>query len=127
MNIIRKGANYGWPVITYGIDYGGSKISEINSKEGMEQPVVQWTPSPAVCGMDFYTGTKFPAWKGNLFVSALALQKVIRVAISGGKVTQQETLLERTGRIRDVRCFDDGFIYVIYDEPGKIVRLVPAP
>ena len=126
LNIIRKGANYGWPVITYGIDYGGSKISDLKGKEGMEQPALQWTPSPAVCGMDFYSGDKFPAWKGNLFVSALALQKVIRVAISGGKVTQQEDLLERTGRIRDVRCFDDGFVYVIYDEPGKIVRLVPA-
>ena len=127
LNIIRKGANYGWPVITYGIDYGGSRISELSAKEGMEQPVIQWTPSPAVCGMDFYTGSKFPAWKGNLFVSALALQKVIRVAINGGKVTGQENLLERTGRIRDVRCFDDGFVYVIYDEPGRIVRLVPAP
>lgn len=126
LNIIRKGANYGWPVITYGIDYGGSKISDLTAKEGMTQPAIQWTPSPAVCGMDFYNGSKFPAWKGDLFVTALALQKLIRVSINDGKVTHQENLLERSGRIRDVRCFDDGFVYVIYDEPGKIVRLVPA-
>ncbi|MBA2622527.1 MAG: PQQ-dependent sugar dehydrogenase [Chthoniobacterales bacterium] len=126
LNVIRRGANYGWPVITYGIDYGGSKISDISAKAGMEQPVVQWTPSPAVCGMDFYSGDKFRAWKGNLFVTALALQKLIRVTLSDGKVTGQENMLEKSGRIRDVRCFDDGFVYVIYDEPGKIVRLAPA-
>jgi aldose sugar dehydrogenase len=126
LNIIRKGANYGWPVITFGINYSGTKITDITAKEGMEQPVKQWTPSPAFCGMDFYNGDKFPQWKGNLFISALALQKVIRVAINGEKVTDEEDLLERAGRIRDVRCFRDGFVYVIYDEPGKIVRLVPA-
>ncbi|CAN5724973.1 PQQ-dependent sugar dehydrogenase [soil metagenome] len=126
LNLIRKGANYGWPVITYGINYSGTKISDLTHKEGMEQPVKHWTPSPAFCGMDFYTGDKFPQWKGNLFISALALQKVHRLVINNGKVTQEETLLERTGRIRDIRSFRDGFLYVIYDEPGKIVRLVPA-
>jgi glucose/arabinose dehydrogenase len=126
LNIIRKGANYGWPVITYGINYSGTKITDITEKEGMEQPVKYWTPSPAFCGMDFYTGDKFPQWKGNLFISALALQKVHRLTINNGKVTHEETLLERTGRIRDIRSFRDGFLYVIYDEPGKIVRLVPA-
>jgi glucose/arabinose dehydrogenase len=119
LNLIRKGANYGWPVITFGINYSGSKITDITAKAGMEQPVQQWTPSPAFCGMDFYRGDKFPQWKGSLFMSALALQKVIRVAISGEKVTDEEVLLERTGRVRDVRCFADGFVYVIYDEPGR--------
>lgn len=126
LNLIRKGANYGWPVITYGINYSGSKITDLTQKEGMEQPVKYWTPSPAFCGMDFYNGDKFPQWKGNLFISALALQKVHRVTINGQKVAGEELLLERTGRIRDIRCFADGFVYVIYDEPGKIVRLVPA-
>ncbi len=125
LNLIRKGANYGWPVITYGINYSGTKISDITHKEGMEQPVKYWTPSPAFSGMDFYTGDKFPQWKGNLFISALALQKVHRLTIANQKVTQEEILLERTGRIRDIRSFADGFLYVIYDEPGKIVRLVP--
>ncbi|MBA2432990.1 MAG: PQQ-dependent sugar dehydrogenase [Chthoniobacterales bacterium] len=125
LNLIRRGLNYGWPVITYGINYSGAKISDLTHKEGMEQPVKQWTPSPAFCGMDFYTGDKFPQWKGNLFISALALQKVHRLVINNGKVTQEETLLERTGRIRDIRSFRDGLLYVIYDEPGKIVRLVP--
>jgi aldose sugar dehydrogenase len=126
LNLIRKGLNYGWPVITYGINYDGSTITKETSRPGMEQPVKHWTPSPAFCGMDFYTGDKFPQWKGNLFVSALALQKVHRLVIEGQKVTHEETLLERTGRIRDVRSFRDGFVYVIYDSPGRIVRLVPA-
>ena len=126
LNLIRKGANYGWPVITYGINYSGTKITDLTQKEGMEQPVKYWTPSPAFCGMDFYTGDKFPQWKGSLFISALALQKVHRLTIANQKVTQEEIILEHTGRVRDIRCFADGFVYVIYDEPGKIVRLVPA-
>ncbi|MDZ4787589.1 MAG: PQQ-dependent sugar dehydrogenase [Blastochloris sp.] len=126
LNIIRKGLNYGWPIITYGLNYSGTTITEITEKEGMEQPVIYWTPSIAVSGMDFYEGAKFPNWKGDIFIGALAHQKLVRVVVDkDSRVTHQEMLLEKSGRIRDVRCFDDGFIYVIYDEPGKIVRLVP--
>lgn len=125
LNIIEKGKNYGWPVISYGINYDGSEFAEGTHKPGMEQPVTHWTPSLALCGMDFYRGEKFPQWKGNLFMSTLAGQRLVRLEIKDGKIVQQEYLLQGTGRMRDVRSFNDGFIYVIYDVPGKIVRLVP--
>jgi glucose/arabinose dehydrogenase len=128
LNTIRKGANYGWPVISYGVHYGKDKkpFTDKTEMEGMEQPVIHWTPSIAVCGIDFYNSDVFPKWKGNLFVSALAHNRVVRVVIEDGKVTHQEQLLKGQGRVRDVRCFDDGFVYAIYDHPGKIVRLTPA-
>lgn len=125
LNIIRKGKNYGWPVVTHGINYDGTPISERTSAPGMEDPVKQWTPSPAVCGMAFYTGKAFPQWEGNLFVGALAHAKLFRLKLDGNTVKHQEELLEGSGRVRDVRCFDDGYLYVIYDQ-GRIVRLVPA-
>ncbi len=126
LNIIRKGLNYGWPVISYGINYDGSEFAIGTHREGMEQPIVQWTPSLAVCGMDFYRGDKFPGWKGNLFMATLAGQRLVRMKINGEQVAEQQYLLEGTGRMRDVRCFDDGFVYLIYDIPGKMVRLVPV-
>jgi len=128
LNIIEKGKNYGWPLITYGINYNGTPITDKTEAPGLEQPVIQWTPSIAVSGIDFYTGKLFPKWKNNLFVGALAHQKIVRVEFdaAGKAVTRQEILLEKSGRIRDVRCLSDGAIYLVYDEPGKIVRLVPA-
>ncbi len=126
LNIIRKGANYGWPVVTFGINYSGKQITDKTEAANMESPVLHWTPSIAVGGIDFYHGDKFPAWKGNLFATALAHQKLVRVEIdSSGREVSQELLLEKTGRIRDVRCLEDGFIYLVYDDPGKIVRLTP--
>jgi glucose/arabinose dehydrogenase len=125
LNIIKKGANYGWPIITYGINYNGTPITDITEKEGMEQPATYWTPSIAVSAMDFYTGDKFPKWKNNIFVGSLAHQKLIRVVLDkDNKVTHQEIVVQGGGRIRDVRCWDDGLIYVLYGE-GKIVRLSP--
>lgn len=126
LNIIRKGANYGWPLITWGVNYSGTPVSDKQEAPGMEQPVTYWVPSIACCGMDFYNGDKFPKWKGNIFVAALAHQKLTRVVVSGEKATHQEHLLERTGRMRDVRVFDDGYVYIVYDSPGRIARLVPA-
>ncbi|MBE2180827.1 MAG: PQQ-dependent sugar dehydrogenase [Chthoniobacterales bacterium] len=126
LNIIRKGANYGWPVATYGINYSGTKITDKTSAPGMEDPIVQWTPVIAASGLELYKGGKFPRWRGNLFAGGLAGQKLVRIQLNGTAVTRQENLLENTGRIRDVRTFDDGFLYVLYDEPGQLVRLVPA-
>jgi len=126
LNLIKKGANYGWPIVTFGINYSGTPITDKTSAPGMEDPVIHWTPSIAVGGIDFYYGDAFPEWKGNLFATALAHQKLVRLEIdSNKKVTHQEILLEGQGRIRDVYCDGDD-IYLIYDEPGKIVRLVPA-
>jgi len=126
LNIIRKGANYGWPLASHGINYSGTTITEHQSRPGMEDPVVQWTPVIAASGLALYQGDKFPRWRGNLFAGGLAGQRVVRIELNGAAVTEQEVLLEGTGRIRDVRSFDDGFLYVVYDQPGKVVRLVPV-
>jgi glucose/arabinose dehydrogenase len=127
LNIIKKGLNYGWPIVTYGINYSGIPITDKRHEDGMEDSVKQWTPSPALCGIDFYMGDKFSKWKGNLFVTALAHQKMFRLELKDNQVVHEEILLEKTGRIRDVRCFNDGYVYVLYDSnPAKIIRLVPA-
>ena len=126
LNTIRKGANYGWPLATYGINYSGTTISKNKSLAGMEDPVVQWTPVIAASGLALYRGDKFPRWRGNLFAGGLASEKLVRLELNGAAVTRQEVVLQDTGRIRDVRAFDDGFLYLVYDEPGKVVRLVPT-
>ena len=126
LNIIRGGRNYGWPVITYGMNYDGTPITAETTREGMEQPITYWVPSIAVCGIDFYEGTLFPKWTGNLFVSSLAQQELRRVVIDGEKVVSQEVILKDIGRLRDVQCAPDGSIYVAVNDPGTIIRLVPA-
>jgi aldose sugar dehydrogenase len=125
LNLVEKGKNYGWPVISYGINYDGSILTELTHKEGMEQPVFQWTPSIAPCGMAQYTGDKFPEWKGNLFVGALAFRYVARVQLDGDKHIGEEKLLEGIGRVRAVEQGPDGYIYVATEGPGMIVRLIP--
>jgi glucose/arabinose dehydrogenase len=128
INIVRKGANYGWPVISYGRHYTGGKIGEGTAKPGMEQPVHYWDPSIAPSGMVFYTGDKFPAWRGSALVGALAGQLLVRLEISGGRVAKEERLLGQLGaRIRDVRQGADGFVYLLTDaENGRLLRLRPA-
>jgi glucose/arabinose dehydrogenase len=128
VNILKPGANYGWPVITYGINYDGSIISNITHKDGMEQPVLHWTPSIAPSGMAFYSGDKFPQWKGDVFVGALKDRHLRRIDLDGDKVVGQEILLEELKqRIRDVRSGPDGFLYVLTDAPdGEIIRIEPG-
>jgi aldose sugar dehydrogenase len=126
LNIIRPGKNYGWPTVTYGINYNGTPITEKTSAPGMEEPVTQWTPSIAVCGLEVLSGRAFPSWKGNLFATALAHQKLVRLEVNGEEVTGQEILLERSGRIRQVREASDGSILLLYEQPGRVVRLSPA-
>ncbi len=126
LNLIRPGKNYGWPVITYGINYNGTPITDKTEAPGMEQPVIQWTPSIAVCGLDFYEGDAFPAWKHNLLVGALAHEEVRRVVIEGDKVASQEVILKNQGRVRDVASGPDGYIYVALNGPDRVIRLVPA-
>jgi len=129
VNIIRAGANYGWPVITYGVNYGiGTKIGEGSSKQGMAQPLHYWVPSIAPSGMAFYTGDRFPRWKGDLFLGALRDQMLVRLKLEGEKVVKEERLLKGVlGRIRDVRMGLDGFLYLLTDESQAVlVRLEPA-
>jgi glucose/arabinose dehydrogenase len=129
VNVIRRGTNYGWPVITYGVNYGiGTKIGEGTSKPGMAQPIHYWVPSIAPSGMAFYDGTRFPRWKGDLFVGALRDQMLVRLKLDGEKVVKEERMLKSAlGRIRDVRAGPDGLIYLLTDESdGKLVRLEPA-
>lgn len=128
VNVVRRGANYGWPVITYGEEYGGGAISDLTAKDGMEQPVLYWVPSIAPSGMAFYTGDKFPEWTGNLFVGALRGAHLRRVVLDGTKVVAQEQLLGALdARIRDVRNGPDGYLYVLTDSSdGELIRLEPA-
>jgi glucose/arabinose dehydrogenase len=124
-NIIRKGANYGWPVISYGMNYNGTPLTGITQKDGMEQPLVQWTPSIAACGLACYTGDKFPNWKYDFFAGGLR-GELHRIRIQNGKPIADEILLSGLGRVRDVRSGPDGFLYIILNQPDRIVRLVPA-
>jgi glucose/arabinose dehydrogenase len=129
VNIVRAGANFGWPTITYGRNYGiGSRIGEGTHKEGMTQPVLQWTPSIAPSGMAFYHGERFANWKGDLFVGSLKFEYLARLEVDGERITRQERLIEGVlGRIRDVRQGPDGFIYLLTDESnGVLARIEPA-
>jgi len=129
LNIVKPGVNYGWPAITYGIDYNGSIISPFKEAEGMEQPIIYWVPSIAPAGMMRYDGKAFPQWQGDLFVSALAERTLRRLDMKENTVVAQEVLLkDRKDRLRDVRTGPDGFIYVLTDSyEGKVLRLKPKP
>lgn len=125
INIVRKGANYGWPEITYGKEYWGPKIGSGTAKASMEQPITYWVPSISPSGMAFYTGSLFPQWKNHLFVGALSGQHLRRLKIENGKVLEQEELLKDLGeRIRNVRTGPDGALYISTDS-GLVNRLAP--
>jgi len=128
VNILQAGANYGWPAITYGIDYSGAIISDKTEAPGMERPVVYWVPSIAPSGMAFYGGEAFSQWKGDLFVGALAGRHLRRLELDGDRVSGQEVLLAGLNeRIRDVRSGPDGLLYLLTDSPrGSLLRLEPA-
>ena len=133
VNIARKGKDYGWPTIAYGIEYNGQPITgNITAKEGMEQPVYYWDPVIAPSGMLFYTGAAFPAWRGSLFVGGLTQKdptNLDRLVLEGDKVVGEERLLgevEPRDRIRDVRQGPDGNIYLVTDNAkGRVLRVQP--
>jgi aldose sugar dehydrogenase len=126
LNIIKPGLNYGWPEATYGYEYHGPRVSENTALPGMEDPVVVWTPSIAASGLAFYTGDKFPDWKGDLFAGGLILQQVRRVIMDGEEIVGHE-IMQFNERIRDVRMGPDGYLYVLTDERnGKLLRIEPA-
>ena len=126
LNRIQKGANYGWPLITYGINYNGTPITKSMAQDGMQQPILFWNPSIAPCGIDFYVGDRFPKWKNHLLVTALAYQRLERVHIEDGRVIHKEVIFEPGSRFRDVKTGPDGLIYVALEDPGRIMRLSPA-
>jgi glucose/arabinose dehydrogenase len=129
VNVMRSGLNYGWPVITYGVNYGfGTRIGEGQTKPGMVQPLHLWAPSIAPSGMAFVSGSKFPQWTGDLLIGALRDQMLVRLVLDGEKVVREERLLKGlVGRIRDVRMGPDGLVYLLTDDAeGALLRLEPV-
>ncbi|WP_307689960.1 PQQ-dependent sugar dehydrogenase [Variovorax ginsengisoli] len=128
INVLQAGANYGWPTVTYGENYGGGKIGEgLTAKDGMVQPLHYWVPSIAPSGMAFLTSDRYgAAWKGNLFVGSLKFGYLDRIELKDGKVAAEHRLIDGRARIRDVRQGPDGLLYVLTDESnGKLLRLLP--
>jgi len=126
INLIEPGRNYGWPVITYGMNYSGTPITDKTAAPGMEQPKLYWVPSIAVCGMDFYRGDAIPAWRHQLFAGGLASQELHRLQIEDGEIVADEIVLKGLGRIRHVLSGPDGHLYLVLNGPGKVVRLEPV-
>ena len=125
LNRIQKGLNYGWPVITYGINYIGTKITDLTEKEGMEQPVFQWTPSIALCGIKFYSGSLFKKWNNHLLITSLKFERLHRVVLEDNKMVDEEIIFEPGSRVRDVEVGPNECIYVALENPGRIVILKP--
>jgi len=131
LNLIQAGKNYGWPVVGFGVNYRtGAAIHSGTHREGMEQPVHVWVPSIGASGLLLYTGSAFPQWRGNAFAGGMAGEQLVRLTFDGRRVTSVETLVQRRGRIRDVRQGPDGFIYLAIDDrqgaPTPILRLEPV-
>ena len=125
LNIIEKGVNYGWPIITYGINYIGTKITDITEKEGMEQPIWHWTPSIAVCGISMYENNLFNKWNGNILVTSLKDEYLERVVVENNKFVSRESIYRPGSRVRDVEVGPLGRIFVALENPGRIVVLSP--
>jgi len=129
INRIEKGKNYGWPLITYGMNYNGTPITDETHREGLEQPQHYWTPSIAVAGIDFYDGDAFSGWNGKLLVGGMASEELHLLAIEDGKVIADDIILKGRGRVRDVASGPDGYIYLLLTDgsprKGRVVRMVP--
>ena len=126
LNVLKAGANYGWPLATKGLDRDGTVQTPYKSLPGMVEPVHYWIPSPAVCGIEFSTSPLFPAWKNNLLVGFLKHQQIVRLVLDGHVVVKEEVILRESGRIRDICTGPDGALYVLIDRRGMILRLTPA-
>ncbi len=127
VNLIQKGKNYGWPVISYGINYSGTQFTNITEKEGMMQPELYWVPSIAACGLTFVHGDRYPAWKGDLLAGSLRFQYIARLKMENNKIVGEEKLVSNIGRVRDIKMGHDGLIYFTVEGPGRVFRIVPAP
>lgn len=126
INLVKKGANYGWPLATYGINYNGTVLSPRSTMKGIESPVVYWIPSIAPSGMAIVTGNRYPAWKGGVLTGSLRFKYLNLSVVRNGKLVKEEMLLKNVGRMRDVRMGPDGYIYISVENPGYIFRLVPV-
>ncbi len=126
INIVQKGKNFGWPEITFGINYNGTIITKDTAKVGMEQPFLYWVPSIAPCGMCFVNGDKYPGWKGDILCGSLSFTYLHRVDLLGSDLISQERLLEKIGRVRAVEQSPDGILYVAVERPGMLLRLLPV-
>ena len=124
INIIKKGANYGWPVVTYGVNYDGSQITAETERKGIEKPIYYWLPSIAPSGMAFVTGDKYPDWKGHLLVGSLKFQYLELVKLKGNEIIGRQKIATDVGRLRDVKQGPDGFIYMAVEDKG-IVKIIP--
>ena len=120
LNLLIKGRNYGWPVVSYGMNYDGTPVTDKTAAPGMEQPVEYWTPSIAICAIEFYEGGEFPNWRNNLFVTGLFSEELRRLRIEGDKVVEQEIIFKNQGRVREVAKGLDGHLYVILEERSPI-------
>jgi aldose sugar dehydrogenase len=125
LNKVEKGKNYGWPEITYGINYDGTPITDKTEQEGLEQPVTYWVPSIAPCGMTRIKGDRYEGWKNSFLIGALALQHVARVEVADGKYVGQERLIDKMARVRAVEESPEGFIYIATEGPGMLLKLIP--
>lgn len=123
LNILRKGRNYGWPVITFGKNYDGSIVSDLTHKEGMEQPIRYWTPSPGLGPVAFYRGAMFPKWARSVFVGSMRFEEIKRLELDGERVVKEEKFLKGYGRVRDLKPGPDGALYILLNNPHKVVRL----
>ena len=125
LNLIQKGKNYGWPKTSYGINYNGTILTEFKELPGIENPVRYWVPSIGPCGMTMVTSDKYPNWKGNLLVGALAFRHIARVQLDGTKYVTEEKLVQDIGRVRCVAEGPDGFVYAVTEGPGLLIKLLP--
>lgn len=127
LNVILPARNYGWPTVSYGVEYDGTSITNASEGEGFVSPITHWTPSIAPCGIDFYQGKDFPKWEGDLLVTALAAEELRRVEIiKGARVIHQEVLLKWQGRVRDVKVSPKGEVYLLFNSPDRIAKMVPV-
>lgn len=131
LNLIQPGRNYGWPVIGYGVNYTtGLATHSGTHREGMEQPAHVWVPSIGISGALFYTGDRFPQWRGSLFVGGMARQRLVRLALNGRRIVSEEALVPQMGRIRDIRQGPEGDIYLVTDnregKPTPVLKIEPV-
>lgn len=125
-NLIQKGKNYGWPTISYGINYDGSIFTKDLNKNGMEQPQLYWIPSIAPSGLAFVQGDRYKGWEGDVVAGSLRFKYLNRCNMDGNKIASQEIMLENVGRLRDVRMAPDGFLYLAVENPGRVYKLIPT-